>query len=95
MEFEDRFKVGDVVQHFKRETITDCDSTEYLYLIVGTAKHTETGETLVLYKPLYGPPPCLTGVDVAARPIEMFMSEVDRVKYPNIKQKYRFEKFHS
>lgn len=95
MEFEDRFKVGDVVQHFKREMITDCDSTEYLYLIVGTAKHTETGETLVLYKPLYGPPPCLTGVDVAARPIEMFMSKVDQEKYPNIKQKYRFEKFHS
>ena len=95
MEFEDRFKVGDVVQHFKRETITDHDSTEYLYLIVGTAKHTETGETLVLYKPLYGPPPCISGVDVAARPIEMFMSKVDHEKYPNIKQKYRFEKFHS
>lgn len=95
MEFENRFKAGDVVQHFKRETITDRDSTEYLYLIVGTAKHTETGETLVLYKPLYGPPPCLAGVDVAARPIEMFMSEVDHEKYPNIKQKYRFEKIHS
>lgn len=95
MEFDGRFKVGDVVQHFKREMIIDRDSTEYLYLIVGTAKHTETGETLVLYRPLYGPPPCLAGVDVAARPIEMFMSEVDQVKYPNIKQKYRFEKFHS
>lgn len=95
MEFDGRFKVGDVVQHFKREMIIDRDSTEYLYLIVGTAKHTETGETLVLYRPLYGPPPCLAGVDVAARPIEMFMSEVDQEKYPNIKQKYRFEKFHS
>lgn len=95
MEFENRFKAGDVVQHFKRETITDRGSTEYLYLIVGTAKHTESGETLVLYKPLYGPPPCLAGVDVAARPIEMFMSEVDHEKYPNIKQKYRFEKIHS
>ena len=52
-------------------------------------------KTLVLYRPLYGPPPCLAGVDVAARPIEMFMSEVDQEKYPNIKQKYRFEKFHS
>ena len=95
MEFDGRFKVGDVVQHFKREMITDHDGTEYLYLIVGTAKHTETGETLVLYRPLYGPTPCLAGVDVAARPIEMFMSEVDQEKYPNIKQKYRFEKFHS
>ena len=95
MEFDGRFKVGDVVQHFKREMIIDRDSTEYLYLIVGTAKHTETGETLVLYRPLYGPPPCLAGVDVAARPIQMFMSEVDQEKYPNIKQKYRFEKFHS
>jgi hypothetical protein len=47
----------------------------------------------MLYRPLYGPPECLVGVDFAARPLDMFMSEVDHAKYPNIKQKYRFELF--
>lgn len=87
------FKPGDIVQHFKRENIIDAEDRTYLYEIIGTAKHTETGETLMLYKPLYGPPECLTGVDFAARPLDMFMSEVDHAKYPDIKQKYRFELF--
>lgn len=91
--FEGRFKVGDVIRHFKRETVEDQSSTEYLYVLIGTARHTETGEPLVLYKPLYGPPPCLEGVDVAARPLSMFMSEVDHEKYPDIKQRYRFERY--
>lgn len=90
--FKDRFRIGDVIRHFKRETVEDKSSTQYLYVLIGTAKHTETGEVLVLYKPLYNPP-CLEGVDVAARPLDMFMSEVDHEKYPNIKQKYRFERF--
>ncbi len=85
------FKPGDIVQHFKRETISDTNSNTYLYQIIGTAKHTETGKTLMIYKPLYEPPPCLDGADTAARPLEMFMSEVDHEKYPNIKQRYRFE----
>lgn len=86
------FKPGDIVRHFKRETVTDPNSLQYLYMIVGTATHTESGEILMLYRPLYGPPPCLANADVAARPYDMFMSEVDHSKYPNIKQKYRFEK---
>lgn len=86
------FKPGDIVRHFKRETVTDPNSLQYLYMIVGTATHTESGEILMLYRPLYGPPPCLANADVAARPYDMFMSEVDHSKYPNIRQKYRFEK---
>lgn len=85
------FRPGDVVKHFKRELLEDRNNTEYLYVIIGTATHTETGEKLMLYKPLYGPPPCLVGVDMAARPYDMFMSEVDHEKYPDVKQKYRFE----
>ena len=44
----------------------------------------------MIYKPLY-PAECTKGVDYAVRPLEMFMSEVDHEKYPEITQKYRFE----
>lgn len=90
---ERTFFPGDVVQHFKRELLEDQNNTDYLYVIIGTATHTETGEKLMLYKPLYGLSPCLAGVDMAARPYDMFMSEVDPEKYPDVKQKYRFEAF--
>lgn len=88
---ERTFRPGDVVKHFKRELLSDKDNTEYLYVIIGTATNTETGEKLMLYKPLYGPPPCLVEVDMVARPYDMFMSEVDHEKYPDVQQKYRFE----
>ncbi|MCI6998588.1 MAG: DUF1653 domain-containing protein [Eubacterium sp.] len=77
--------VGDIVQHFKREWVSS-DTSEYLYKILAFAQHTETGEKLVIYQGLYAP------FKVCARPFAMFMSEVDREKYPDIRQKYRFEK---
>lgn len=79
-----RFKIGDIVQHFKRENVNP-ETSEYLYKILAFASHTETGEKLVIYQALY--PPYKT----CARPYEMFISEVDREKYPDAKQKYRFE----
>ena len=77
--------VGDIVRHFKREWVS-ADTSEYLYKVLAFAQHTETGERLVIYQALYAP------FKVCARPYAMFMSEVDREKYPEIKQKYRFEK---
>ncbi len=91
---EERFKKGDIVQHFKRETLSEERLREepnaYLYEIIGTARHTEDKEELMIYKPLY-PTECTEGVDFAARPLEMFNSEVDHEKYPHVKQKNRFE----
>ncbi len=88
------FYKGDIVQHFKRETITEEQLKEkpnlYLYEIIGTARNTESKEEVMVYKPLY-PTECMNGVDFVVRPLEMFMSDVDRDKYPNISQKYRFE----
>ena len=81
---EHRFKIGDIVRHFKRENVNG-ESAEYLYKILAFASHSENGERLVIYQALY--PPYKT----CARPYEMFISEVDREKYPDVKQKYRFE----
>lgn len=81
-----KFYPGDIVQHFKRE-LTDWESNTYLFKILGTATHSETGEKLVIYMALYG------NFKIYARPYDMFMSEVDHRKYPNVKQKYRFDLF--
>lgn len=80
-----RFKSNDIVRHFKRETVSDL-STEYLYLVVGEAIDTVTDKSVVVYRALYGDKLLYT------RPVEEFESEVDKEKYPNIKQKYRFER---
>ena len=78
-------QVGDIVQHFKREWVSQ-ETSEYLYKVLAVAHHTENGEKLVIYQALYAP------FKICARPYDMFMSEVDREKYPDIRQKYRFEK---
>ena len=91
---EREFKSGDIVKHFKREKMSEEDLKNnpngYLFKIIGTARQTESKEELMIYIPLYDAD-CNKGVDYAARPLDMFMSEVDHEKYPDIKQKYRFE----
>lgn len=54
------------------------------YVIVDVATHTETGEKLVIYAREY---------KTWARPLDMFLEEVDHEKYKNVKQKYRFERY--
>ena len=79
------FHPGDIVRNFKRETVTD-GSQRYLYRVVGFAKHTETDEDLVVYQALYPP------FGMWCRPRSMFESLVDREKYPDVRQRWRFEK---
>lgn len=73
----ERFNPGDIIRHFKREF--EHDGVRFLYVYAGTARHTETGELLAVYKALYG------DGTLYARPLKMFNEVLDNGKL-------RFEK---
>ena len=68
-------KVNRVYRHFKGD----------YYLVEDIARHSETGEEYVVYRKLYG------DGGLWVRPLSMFTQEVDRLKYPDAKQRYRCE----
>ena len=64
-----------VYRHFKGD----------YYLVEDLAHDSETNEEVVIYRKLYG------DGSLWVRPLSMFLSEVDHERYPNVKQRYRFE----
>ena len=78
------FKPGTVLKHFKRDSVSRPGAA-YTYVFLGIAHSTETGEELAIYRALYG------DKQLYARPYNMFMSPVDKEKYPDVQQDFRFE----
>ena len=72
---ERELKIKGIYKHFKGN----------YYLVEDIAIHSETNEKMVVYRRLYD------DMKLYVRPMEMFLSEVDHKKYPNVTQKYRFE----
>lgn len=68
-------KTRGIYKHFKGD----------YYFVEDIAIHSETREKLVIYRALYG------NTGLYARPYDMFLEKVDKVKYPNSNQEYRFE----
>ena len=68
-------QIKGIYRHFKGD----------YYLVEDIATYTETDQVCVVYRALYGER------KLWVRPLEMFLSEVDHEKYPDVKQKYRFE----
>ena len=68
-------KIKGIYKHFKGD----------YYIVEDIATHSETGEKYVVYRGLYGENP------LYIRPYEMFISKVDKQKYPEVQQEYRFE----
>lgn len=73
-------KIGRIYRHFKGKKYYVLD-----IVLDSESNNDEKPKKVVIYKALYGEH--LTW----ARPYDMFASEVDHEKYPEIKQKYRFE----
>ncbi len=68
-------KIHGIYKHFKGD----------YYLVEEIAFDSETKEKMVVYRRLYG------DGTLWVRPLDMFLSEVDHNKYPDVSQKYRFE----